>query len=204
MDERTLTEDDVLALADAAADVVATINVAGPLVTDQTLILPDGTALEPPHSYYWAYHHAAVINVDRELQVIDLSLGDEPIPIEDWVSGFVEPSIECNWMDEEEFANVWTYWNAAFANLVPEEPPARTCGYTITPIFTFRWDQEPLAEVVTNAPSTMLVLLGGLETLLGEHDVSLPREQLPLVTSSYAPLSVTDVCEWNDLIFCSL
>lgn len=205
MAEAELTPEAVLDVAERGADVVASINVAGPLVTEQSLWLPDGSAVSgDPEHYFWPYHHGAVLLVDRALRVLDLSLGDEPVIIEEWTSGFVDPSIECVPMDEEEFQEVWIYWNAAFNNFVPGERPARPCGYTITPIFTFRWDQEPLTDFVRTAPRTMVVQFGGLESLLGLHGVELLPEQVPHVLSSYTPLSEAEVCEWNDLVFCSL
>ena len=205
LDEGALTAEAALALGDRAADVVAAINVTGPLVTQQTLVLPDGTEVFGERErYFWPYHHGAVLSVDGTPRVIDLSVGDTPIPIDDWLRGFVDPAFPCFLMEQEEFQTVWVYWLAAFSNFVPGARPERACGYTITPIFTFRWDHEPQAEVLVHAPPALVVQLGSLATTLSGHGVTLPEEDLPDVVSRYTALTTGDVCEWGDLIFCGL
>jgi hypothetical protein len=193
----------VLELAAHPSYDVATLNVAGPLVTHQALILPSGERPAPTGRggdtmYFWPYHHAVVLNVDDELGVLDLSVGDEPVPIDQWLAGFIEPETTCPLVSDAEYWDIWVYWNSNFNNFTPESTPARLCGYTITPMFTFRPHQTPadLVDQLASAPRQMQTLTGSLTTLLQSgYSVSLPEAELPLVTSAYTPGSLDEVCE---------
>ena len=193
-----LTPQQIESLAASPAFDAVSINIAGPLVTSQTLILPDGTdAPEAPDRYYWPYHHTAAINVEGTMKVIDLSIGDEPIDVQTWISGFVDAGTPCFHMNDDEAHEVWVYWNTVFNNFDPPTPLVRQCGYTFTQMFTFRRDQTPadLAEFIKTAPATMLVQLGNLQTTLTRlHSTTLDEEQLPAVTSRYQAGTVDDVC----------
>jgi len=193
-------------LADNPSFDAATINVAGPLVTYQTLIKPNGKTIgTQPLEYYWSYHHALVINVEGKLRVLDLSTGDSPLPIDDWLSGFVDPSIKCVHSSDEVHQQVWVYWNSAFGNFELPEEPSVLCAYTITPLFTMRRDQTPsdLADFISFVPATMETLLGSFKTTLSAtYGVTLAEEVLPNITSSYSPGMVEDVCNWTHMQFC--
>lgn len=184
----------------------ATINVAGPLVTFQTLIDPQGSPIgQDPLWFFWAYHHGVVLNVDGELRVLDLSVGDAPIPIDVWLASFTDPSVRCKHLSDSRHAEVWVYWNASFNNFEPPSPPPELCSYTITPIFTNRRDQTlaDMRDAISFAPGTMNVQLGTFrETVSHEYGVSLAEVDAPLVTSKYRAGTVADVCARNRMRFC--
>jgi hypothetical protein len=201
-----LTEAKILAVAAQPSYSVATINVTGPLVTRQTLVLPDGkVAPGEPDFYYWAYHHGVVLDVEGELRVLDLSLGDEPVAIATWLSGFVHAGTACHLVSQDEYNEIWGYWNSRFGNLTFGPAPARLCGYSITPLFTMRWEHTPADMVSTLGfvPHTMQVQTGSLiTTLAGNHATTLPEADLARVTSRYQPGTVDDVCDrvWMDAL----
>jgi hypothetical protein len=178
-------------------------------VAYQQLVLPDGTTPPgPPEEHMWGYHTAVVINVDGELRVADLSLGDTPVPIDTWLAGFVQPPVACELMDELAYQEVWSYWGAALAGWeLPPAPPV-LCGYQITPLFTLRWDQtlEERAEVIAQVPATLVTQFGAFNSLLDmNHGIALPPEQIPLVTSTYEARSIESFCEAHaDMPVCAL
>lgn len=204
MSEDELTAERIGELAANPAFDSASINITGPLVAEQTLVLPDGTSpTGDPISVTWPYHHGVVISVNGELRVLDLSVGDEPMPIDAWAHGFVDPAVPCFHMDEDEYNLVWGYWLAVHNSWVPDERPERLCGYTLTPVFTWRWDQDPLVDAIRFTPGTMLVQFEGFKTVLRtSYGITLADEEIPLVTSIYAPLPESVLCEWMDLAYC--
>jgi len=204
MNEDELTAGRIGELAANPAYDSAAINVTGPLIAEQTLVLPDGTSpTGDPISVTWPYHHGVVINVDGELRVLDLSAGDEPMPIDGWTHGFVDPAVSCFHMEEDEYNLLWGYWLAVHNSWIPDERPERLCGYTLTPIFTWRWDQDPLVDAVRFTPGAMLVQFEGFKTVLqSNYGITLADEEIPLVTSIYAPLPESVLCEWMDLAYC--
>lgn len=203
LDARSLGADDVLALGERAARTIASINITGPLITRQTLVLPDGSvAPGEPGRFYWPYHHAAVVNVEGELRVLDLSIGDEPTPLPQWTRGFVVPDHECELMTQAQFDKLWLYWLPAFSNLIPPKRPDRLCGYTITPIFTLEHGEEPQTGAVIGAADAMFVQLGSLQTRLRDSGVTLDDEALPDVVSRYTPQTEAALCGWVHLNYC--
>jgi hypothetical protein len=74
------------------------------------------------------------------------------------------------------------YWNSKFGNLPAPRPPKRLCGYYVTPMFAFRWDQAPkdMAELIGWIPFTMQTQTGSLATTLAlKHSTNLPEADLP-------------------------
>jgi hypothetical protein len=206
MVDTELTIDRIADLAAAPRYDVASINATGPLVTFQSFRMPDSTPMPgDPDMWYWAYHHGVVLNVEGELRVMDLSVGDAPLPIATWLQGFVAPGIECELLPEAEYQAVWIYWNAAFGNFDPGARPVPLCAYTVTPMFTFRSDQTSttLADFIASVPSTMQVQLGALATWIGsEHQTTLLEAELPAVTSLYQAGTEQDVCDLVAPIYC--
>lgn len=209
LDQADLTPDALTALADSAQAKAAAINITGPLATRQTLVLPDGTELPPDDEeryglYGWSYHHGAVVNVEGEPRVIDLSVGDEPLTPEEWARGFVDPSVECTLGAQEEFERAWSYWLTAYENRVPGPRPERLCVYTISPIFTFRTDQVFEPSPLMDCPDVLATQTGAFVTVLDARGVALPEEELPFVTSRYEPVSEAEQCADRQFTYCDL
>ena len=204
MDETELTDERIGQLAASPASDSASINITGPLVAEQTFVMPDGSPVAgTPQRLTWPYHHGVVVNVEGELRVMDLSVGDEPMPIDEWAHSFVDGATPCYLMEETEYQEVWSYWLTVHSSWMPESRPSRVCGYTITPIFTWRWDQDPLAGAIRFTPSTMLTQTEAFKTILQtDYALALPDEQLPFVTSRYAPKTEADLCAWTDYPYC--
>ncbi|MCU0598011.1 MAG: protein-glutamine glutaminase family protein, partial [Desulfobacterales bacterium] len=167
MRETEITEQHVSAMVDHPGIDSASINISGPLISEQTIIMPDLTMpAGDPIPIHWPDHHAAVVNVDGDLMVIDPSTGDEPLFIDDWAHSFVDDSVECFHMDEEEYQKVWSYWLSVMSPYELPERPARICGYTITPVFRFRSDQDPQFDQLRWTPSTLETQAGAFEWLM--------------------------------------
>lgn len=204
MHDTDITEEAILALAANPGIDAAMINIAGPLITAQTWVDPEGTPVAgEPQRPYWPYHHAVIVNVEGELRVMDLSIQDAPIPIDEWVRGFVIDDFPCALMTEEEYQPVWNYWGAAMSNWEPGARPLCPCAYTITPLFRFRWDQEPLVEAIRFGTEVMISQTGAFLTIM-EWDYGLfpALEDVPDYTSQYVALNEVDLCAWVDLLYC--
>lgn len=203
-----LTAEHISILAASPRYDAATLIAAGPLATRQTYVVPYGGPVTGPAAfYYWPNHQAVVINVEGTLKVLDLSTGDTPIEIDEWLHNFIDPSVECFHLDAEDFHKVWVYWNTVFNNFPPEPGarPEHLCAYTLAGIFTSRADQAPadLAEFIRNVPSEMQVQLDVLYyDLRRVHGITLPEADLPFVTSTYAPGTEADICTLVNLTYC--
>lgn len=182
----------------------ATINVTGPLVTEQVLVLPDGQVLyDEPDLRYWSYHHGMVLNVEGEFKVLDLSIGDSPVDIDTWWQGFVAPDVTCVHAVDDDYKDTWIYWNAVFSGWQPTNKPKYECAYTVTPIFTFKWGDDMSVSSVSDAPLSMLTQTESFRTLLlQDHGLILPDEDIPHVLSLYEGGTMDDVCEMMDLAIC--
>lgn len=204
MREADLTQDNITQVSQNPAFGVAGLNITGPLAAEQVFIKPDLSEVAgPPYRVFWSYHHTAALNVDGNFMAADLSIGDEPISIDAWYRSFVPADIECFPMGNDEWWNVWSYWNALVSGFeAPPEPP-RICGYTITPIFTMRWDQEIPFDQIRTTPWTMESQLGGFKTVLqGDYGYTPADDEIPFITSRYTAKTLADVCTWNDYPFC--
>ncbi len=183
----------------------ATINIAGPLITEQTLVLPDGEVLwDEPDFRYWSYHHGVVLNVEGEFKVLDLSMGDTPVPIESWWQGLVGPEVTCTHAAEEDYQDTWSYWLSVFSSWTPKIRPKYECAYTLTPIFTWHWGDDLSVTSVADAPDSLLVQSDAFRTLLlRDHGLILPDEEIPYVLSLYEGKTLEDLCDVVNLKICS-
>ena len=194
----------LLDLLSSAEFDAASINIAGPLATEQVLVLPDGEILDDvPHFRYWSYHHGVALNVEGEFKVLDLSIGDAPVDIETWWQSFVGPDITCVHAVADDYAETWAYWFWVYQSWNPQLNPRYECAYTLTPIFTWRWDQDMIVSQVASTPLNTLVQSAGFRTvLLDDHGLTLPDEDIPHVRSLYEGKTLEDVCNVVDLKIC--
>ena len=205
MREEDITPEHIADLAENAGIDVATINVSGPLIAEQTLVQPDGTPVSgDPFFIYWPYHHSVVLNVDGELMVLDLSVQDEPMTIEAWVRSFVTDDVVCVRMSDTRFQREWGYWLDVMGYSGTAPRPPCLCGYTITPIFRFRWDQDPLVDVLRWTPINLETQLDGFGFILeSEYGLSVDASVLPLFTSNYASQDEAYLCSRVPLPYCN-
>jgi MYXO-CTERM domain-containing protein len=204
MREADLTDERVMEIAENPSFDVAALNITGPLAAEQVFIRPDMSEVEgPPYGVFWTYHHTAAVNVDGEIMAVDLSIGDDPIPIDEWSRSFVPAGIECFHMSSDEWWTVWVYWNSLVSGFEPPPEPERVCGYTITPMFTTKWDQDIQFDQIRWSPETMETQLGGFKTVLQTDYGYVPSDaEIPFITSRYTAKTLADVCTWNDFPFC--
>lgn len=204
MHEEDITAEHIADLADHPGIDVATINLTGPLIAEQTWVQPDGTPVSgDPLFIYWPYHHAVVLNVDGELMVLDLSVQDEPMTIEAWVRSFVTEDVVCVRMSDTRFQRLWGYWLDVMGYSGTAPRPPCLCGCTITPIFRFRWDQDPLVDALRWTPSdleTQLDAFGGV--LESEYGLIVDEGQLPWFTSDYVCQDEAYLCGRVPLPYC--
>jgi hypothetical protein len=203
-----ITAASVQALADNPGIDMATINIAGPLILEAVFRDPDGSALSGnPFIMYWAYHKGVVVNVEGTLKVIDLSTGDEPLDIDQWAHCLVDESVVCHHMQEDEFIRMKGYWNSMMgAAYEPQDPPERICGYTITPMFTFRWDQNPmdLVDQLQWTPDTMVTQTEAFRSLLSmDYGVTVNAGDESGYTCVYTAHDTDWLCEYRDPPYCA-
>jgi len=181
-----------------------TINITGPLITEQVLVLPDGEILDDaPHFRYWSYHHGVVLNVEGEFKVLDLSVGDSPMDIDTWWQSFVGPEVTCVHAVEDDYQATWIYWLSVFNSWQPTTRPKYECAYTLTPVFTWHWGDDMSVSSVADAPLSMLTQSDSFRTvLLQDHGVILPDEDIPQVLSLYEGKTIEDLCNVVDLAIC--
>jgi hypothetical protein len=155
-----ITDDSIAALHDAPAFDSARIFVNAPLVTTQRILDPSGTevALEPA---YWPYHVGTVVNVEGTIEVIDLSVGDEPMSVDAWLASFVSPEATCELRDEVDALNQWVYWMQASGGAPgydpADAPPTPECVYYYVPLFQHRWDLPPIGAIEARSLAESLV-----------------------------------------------
>ena len=202
-----ITAESVQALADNPGIDMATINIAGPLIMEAVFRDRDGGAIPgDPAIFYWPYHKGVVVNIAGTLKVIDLSTGDAPLDIDQWAGCLVDASVACHHMSEEEFIKVKGYWNSMMgAGYEPQAAPKRICGYTITPLFTFRWDQTPLdlLEQLQWTPATMATQAEAFKSLLFmDYGVTVDDENEPYYTCAYTSHDTDWLCLYRDPPYC--
>jgi hypothetical protein len=206
MDEEDITDNVIAELVEYPGIGIATINITGPLIMDVVFQNPDGLDISgDPSIFYWAYHRSAVINVEGMMMVIDLSTNEGFMNIDEWDQNLVDGSIECYHMSEDEFTGLKAYWNTMIAGPYEElDRPDRACGYTLTPIFTARWDQEPLADQLKWTPSTMKTQSGAFKTFMNaSYGVTVDDDDEPFYTCIYTPHDEDWLCEFRDPPYCS-
>jgi hypothetical protein len=181
----------------------AVISIAGPLVAEQTILAPGGTAIPgDPLVLGWPYHFGAIVAVDGVEKVMDLSVGDTPLEIDAWAHSFVDPAEPCYLMDDDEFFKVWAYWMSVTSNWVPDARPPRVCGYQVYPFMRTRGDQPVTAEQINTIPWTLETQHGSFVTTLGEHGVTPTDADIPRYLSAYQPLTEVDICRIWDFVYC--
>ncbi len=182
---------------------VASLNITGPLIVFQNLIsTKDISFPDDPLHFYWPYHHAVVVNVEGNICVIDLSLQDAPIPIGEWTAKLTHETT-CQEVSEKEYWTIWSYWLSLMSNWTPQENPETLCGYTITPMLTFRSDQSPQIQGVIDALPTLVVQTYAFQSLVMDtYGFELSFESIPFITSFYTPGTLDDLCSWVSFLFC--
>ncbi len=203
LDPNELTADTIQQAVSRPYVDVASINITGPLIVFQNLVSTNDIIFpnEPIH-VYWPYHHAVVVNVEGNVCIMDLSIQDEPIPIGEWTAKLSNETT-CGEVSEEEYWEIWFYWLSLMSNWQAEEIPQKLCGYTITPMLTFRSDQKPQIQEVIDALSTLVVQTYAFQTLvMDSYGIDLPIEVTPFITSLYTPGTIDDLCSWVSFLFC--
>ncbi|MFZ5564911.1 MAG: hypothetical protein ACOZBW_12750 [Thermodesulfobacteriota bacterium] len=195
--EEDITPETVAALAANPGIDTATINIVGPLIADVGIKDKNGTPLSgDPLPVHWGYHKGVVVNVDGMLMVIDLSVADVPLPIDTWAHNLVDTLVECRLLSDDEYADAWVYWNSVFCGLELPPRPEHDCGYIITPLFTFRNDQEPQVDQLRWTPASMQTQSEGFSFLLqATYGVTPAPEDIPFYTCAYDPRPETELCD---------
>lgn len=136
----------------------------------------------------WPYHHAAVINVEGEYRVMDLSIGDEAIPIDQWARSFLLPDIALRHLSEDSYQEVWNFYNTQVWHIPNTTTPEHPAGFTISPAFTLRVDQEPLFEAMRNLPDSTKIGAQSLYNILKWSNPE-PRDmgEMPGMVTNYTP-----------------
>lgn len=203
LDPNELTESAIRQIVYQPYVDTASLNITGPLIVFQNLISTNDISFpDDPLHVYWPYHHAVVVNVEGSICVIDLSLQDAPIPIGEWTAKLTNETI-CQEVSEEEYWEIWSYWLSLMNNWEPQEAPETLCGYTITPMLTFRSDQSPQTQGVIDALSTLIVQTYAFQSLVKDtYGIDIPVEIVPDITSLYTPGTLDDLCSWVSFLFC--
>ena len=151
--------------------------------------MPDGSdAPGPAARWVWSHHHAVASSVDGELRIMDLSLGDDPVPLGNCVSAFVEPGCRCELLGRVAHDRLIDYWIESGSEHTAQCKPEPSCGYAVTPPFTFDRYQQPgdQAELLASVPSTLVAELEAfLSMLQKEYGLDPSAWEAPLLTSRY-------------------
>lgn len=85
------SESNLKRLAEEPAIDVKGLAIYGQLGATQTLLNYNGTIASPQaFDVGWDIHFITIVNIDGIAKVIDLSVGDEPLDLEGWLSGFAK------------------------------------------------------------------------------------------------------------------
>ncbi|MGC8738912.1 MAG: protein-glutamine glutaminase family protein [Candidatus Hydrogenedens sp.] len=203
LDTNDLTETKIQQVLAQPYIDVASINITGPLIVFQNFISTnDITFPNEPIHVYWPYHHAVVINVEGNVCIIDLSIQDGPIPVSEWTTKLCSETT-CGEVSEQEYWEIWSYWLSLMNNWQVEETPEKLCGYTTTPMLTFRSDQEPQIQGLIDSLSTLVVQTYAFQTLIMDtYGINAPFESIPFITSLYTLGTIDDLCSWVSFLFC--
>jgi len=203
LDSNQRTEKDIEQVVSHPSVDVASINITGPLIVFQNLVSTNEIIFpDEPLRVYWPYHHAVVVNIEGTVCVIDLSIQDTPIPIGEWTAKFSRETT-CKEVSEEEYSVIWFYWLSLMSNWNTEETSETLCGYTITPMLTFRSDQEPQIQGVIDAFFTLVVQTYAFQTIVMDtYGMDVPFEIIPHIVSLYTPGTLNDLCSWVSFLFC--
>jgi len=206
MSSDDITDEAIENLADNPGIDIATINITGPMITDVVFQYPDGSQIPgEPAVIYWPYHRSAVVNVEGTLKVIDLSTSTGLMDIDEWAQNLVYGSVECYHMTEEEYTDLKAYWNTMMSGPYEDlERPERIYGYTITPIFTARWDQAPLADQLKWTPSQMETQSGAFKSFMSDsYGITVSDSDEAFYTCIYTPHDEDWLCENADPPYCN-
>lgn len=208
--EAELTDGFLNAALAAPALEVGSLQVTGPLMVDQRLGPPVcGEHPMKPWLWYWPYHAVPVVKVNGSWMVFDLSVGDRPVAIDDWLKNVVAAPVTCQPVDQAGYQQVWDYWLVVLGTAFdpPAQRPTPLCAYLITPALTLREGAASSAQfpTVRAAPSAMETQVGALQTMMAEAKLpELSAEQLAQLVSIYAPVPEKTFCSrpYVDLRYC--
>ena len=196
MREEDLELDYLLDLARAPGRSVASISITGPLITHQTVVLDGDARHDVPGPISWVFHAGVAVNIEGELNVLDLSMGNEPIPVTSWYRGFVPSGIECEQVSEQKYENVLSVWKIDEAQHVEPESDRTPweCAYTVTPIFTFPDSPDPVVKTLQDVPWILHEQLELFIAEMGKEQNFIQSESLSGLLSYYRPGTTEDLC----------
>ena len=180
-----LTDSALMSLSATRAYDAATVWVAGPLRARQTFVLPDGGSVTVPGDdvVSWPVHIGTVIDVEGSLEVLDLAAGDEPVPLDTWLSQFAPPGTSCPPVSLRDFGAIRAYWWQRMVDGVEAPPPPpHACGTVFSS--AFRGDARWLRDVPHLLPADSY----GLRADLARGGAQISDEEVPRVLSRFEPL----------------
>jgi hypothetical protein len=201
-EEREAYEAELLQMLETAEYVVATINLAGPIIFEQRFLLPDGqvipnsqTGSRPTYAFAFRAMPSPVINVEGELRVIDLSMGNEPLAVEDWMAHLVDSSTPCVHGDYDTYWDAWTFWLAVLLNYPVGPEPQHECVYTFTPALSRKVDGHIVIDSVASAPSQLITQFNKLRNLVVGAGHVLSDDEIAQVLTEYTPHTLDWWCQ---------
>jgi hypothetical protein len=126
------------------------IHMSAPLSGFANIVDADGkTVVEG--GYAWTNHVAALINVEGQARVLDLSLSKTPVTVGEWTRAYLKPGIQCAVVDKDAYAKVLWYYTVKdqFPTLAPK--PAIPCAIKFSKAFDADNAQEPLSAKTLEA-----------------------------------------------------
>ncbi len=116
----------------------ARVSFVGDMSLKHELGVPGGRSAS--FTLKWTNHEAVVVNVDNELKVVDLAMGQNPLSIVEWMEN-VRPGArrDCPQLTVAEAGAVRAYNVCRFNGWMPGRPrpvcvaPSKPCGYVFRP-----------------------------------------------------------------------
>jgi hypothetical protein len=200
-----LDDQAVQALADAPAVAAGAVWVTGPLYVEYRTVRGDGATVLDSQAYFWPYHVQPLVKVNGQLAVMDLSIGDAPVPLDDWLDGLYPDDVVCRQVDPGTFYGAHSYWIGAMQALpvTDDMRPDPPCMVTFAPLFrTFRPDLPLDPQLVRDVPQTMTTQLDGFLGTVRVDVPGFPEAEAPLVRGTYLPRSEAQLCADVQLPYC--
>jgi len=201
---QTDATDEVLRQVVASAGVeTATIELVGPLITAQTLVTEEGAVVPGgPVALTPFLRYAVVVNVGYVFKVVDLSVGNGLLDLDEWVRAWVDPGTPCTFLEEPDYREVVNYWWAAEKNKPLTARPAQLCAYKLTPMFRLSWEKDIEVAAVANAPTALNTQRDAFRTLLTGRGLAVTPVELPGVLSRYHALTEDALCTLRSYQYC--
>lgn len=181
------------------------IHVTGPLMGEQTILdLKNRVRVIDKTLYFWDHHVAALIRTGGEFKVIDPSVSDRPLTIQEWVSRYLPPQIAaiCS-VDPPELYQAVNHYFLLRTQFPNTNPPPKLCSIRFGYAYSQSLEKSPtLKEIHQDLEDSRSLLWNNFETLLATvQSSSYPKTNPSTLHSALRPMTEAEYCKAMNYAF---